>query len=138
MDHINNNVLSPRGEGSNEVQNVAANPLRAGLSWDTIGDFAIRHSRIVSIATPVILSNLITLALHSKESVELAPTIIALYALREAAMQRDGALVEYKVDIFGCFPCYAVSVGRVVLAGTTYLLRRDSRSDVRSLLERER
>lgn len=61
-------------------------PLRTGLSWHTISDFAIRNSRIIAIATPVILGDLITLALHSEESVELAPTIITLYTLGEAAM----------------------------------------------------
>lgn len=90
-------------------------PLRNGLNWYTIGDFAVRNSRIIAIATPVILRNLVTLALHSKESVELAPTIVALYTLGEAAMQRDGALIQDKVDVFGCFSCYVVSVVRLLL-----------------------
>lgn len=137
MDHIDHSLLFRQNEGSNEVQNVAAFPLRAGLSWYTVGDFAIRNSRIVTVATPVVLRNLVTLALHSKESVELAPTIITLFALGEAAMQRYGALVEYEVDVLGCFSCYAVSVVRSFLVRATHLLRRETRSYVRSLLERE-
>ena len=111
--------------------------LWAGLSWHTIGDFAVRNSRVITIAAPIVLSNLVTLALYSKESVELAPAIITLCTLRETAMQRDSALVEYEVDVLSCFSCYAVSVVRLLLAGPIYLRRRGFRSYARSLLERE-
>jgi hypothetical protein len=69
----------------------------------TIGDVTIRNSRIITIATPVILREFETLALYCEESVEFAPPIITLFTLGEAPMERYGTLVEYEVDVLCCF-----------------------------------
>jgi hypothetical protein len=82
--------------------------LRASMNRHTIGDVTIWYSRIIAITTPVILREFITLTLHREESVEFAPSIIALFTLGEAAMERDGTLVEDKMDVFCCFACFFV------------------------------
>jgi hypothetical protein len=81
--------------------------LRASMNRHTIGDIPVWHSRIIAITTPVILREFITLILYRKESIEFAPSIIALFALGEAAMERDGTLVEDKMDVFCCFTCFS-------------------------------
>lgn len=79
--------------------------LRSSVDGRTIGDVTVRNSRIISIATPVILGEFKTLALDCEENVEFAPPIVSLFAFREAAMERDGALIENEVDVLCCFTC---------------------------------
>ena len=108
--------------------------LRSSVDGRTIGDVTVRNSGVITVATPVILREFKTLALDCEESVEFAPTVITLFAFREAAMERDGALVEGEMDVLCCFACFWTRLLDVPCAKKriTYLLRTDSQFYVKS------
>jgi hypothetical protein len=81
----------------------------------TISDITIRNSRIIPVATPVILRQFKTLTLHLQKSVEVAPSVVAFFAFWETKVQRDGALVQDEVDVFCWVACILCeSMGGVV------------------------
>jgi hypothetical protein len=59
----------------------------------TINNIPIRHSRILSITTPVVLRKFVAFTLYSEKSVEGAPAIVAGLAFGEREVQGEGALV---------------------------------------------
>lgn len=75
--------------------------LGAVADGHTIPDDAVRSGRVVAKATPLILRLLQLGRLRLKPRAKLAPAVIAVLALGEAAVQRQRALIDVEVDILG-------------------------------------